>query len=172
MSRRIVYLKMVLEDYLLLIRHVDLVRKHAIEDWIAQAKHQARAEGEVNVDASLDQPQAAVRLVYHWVEAVDRMIRGPERHAGSVLHEYTFHLRHYCNEFGHVFDEHSHMQILNCRVGPRFLNLLAEIVREDRKSTRLNSSHLVISYAVFCLKKKNTKRVKPTVSMHRDTHAI
>src|SRR2546426_5768176 len=30
-----------------------------------------------------------------------------------------------------------------------------EVTREDRKSTRLNSSHLVISYAVFCLKKKN-----------------
>src|SRR5205807_8698911 len=28
----------------------------------------------------------------------------------------------------------------------------------DRKSTRLNSSHLVISYAVFCLKKKKTKK--------------
>src|SRR5256885_9151871 len=28
----------------------------------------------------------------------------------------------------------------------------------DRKSTRLNSSHLVISYAVFCLKKKNNVR--------------
>src|SRR3989442_2591798 len=28
---------------------------------------------------------------------------------------------------------------------------------EDRKSTRLNSSHVRISYAVFCLKKKNTK---------------
>src|SRR5256885_12401944 len=28
----------------------------------------------------------------------------------------------------------------------------------DRKSTRLNSSHLVISYAVFCLKKKNAQR--------------
>src|SRR5438034_2022629 len=28
-------------------------------------------------------------------------------------------------------------------------------VAEDRKSTRLNSSHTVISYAVFCLKKKN-----------------
>src|SRR5258708_14529408 len=27
---------------------------------------------------------------------------------------------------------------------------------EDRKSTRLNSSHQIISYAVFCLKKKNT----------------
>src|SRR5205807_4620677 len=29
----------------------------------------------------------------------------------------------------------------------------------DRKSTRLNSSHLVISYAVFCLKKKNYKKL-------------
>src|SRR2546426_2702918 len=31
----------------------------------------------------------------------------------------------------------------------------AGLVQGDRKSTRLNSSHLVISYAVFCLKKKN-----------------
>src|SRR2546426_3973389 len=30
----------------------------------------------------------------------------------------------------------------------------------DRKSTRLNSSHLVISYAVFCLKKKKTLLLK------------
>src|SRR5438034_2191105 len=30
----------------------------------------------------------------------------------------------------------------------------------DRKSTRLNSSHTVISYAVFCLKKKKTKQNK------------
>src|SRR5256885_10764240 len=30
----------------------------------------------------------------------------------------------------------------------------ATLFPEDRKSTRLNSSHLVISYAVFCLKKK------------------
>src|SRR5256885_12219892 len=30
-------------------------------------------------------------------------------------------------------------------------------VHGDRKSTRLNSSHLVISYAVFCLKKKKTQ---------------
>src|SRR2546426_8513762 len=30
--------------------------------------------------------------------------------------------------------------------------------RADRKSTRLNSSHLVISYAVFCLKKKKKKK--------------
>src|SRR5688500_20051648 len=31
----------------------------------------------------------------------------------------------------------------------------------DRKSTRLNSSHLVISYAVFCLKKKNIAQATP-----------
>src|SRR5690606_39955450 len=31
--------------------------------------------------------------------------------------------------------------------------------RQDRKSTRLNSSHVKISYAVFCLKKKNKNRV-------------
>src|SRR2546426_6558021 len=31
---------------------------------------------------------------------------------------------------------------------------LSELAALDRKSTRLNSSHLVISYAVFCLKKK------------------
>src|SRR5205807_5385581 len=30
----------------------------------------------------------------------------------------------------------------------------------DRKSTRLNSSHLVISYAVFCLKKKKKKKIE------------
>src|SRR2546426_9287610 len=34
----------------------------------------------------------------------------------------------------------------------------ANLPRTDRKSTRLNSSHLVISYAVFCLKKKNYPR--------------
>src|SRR5256885_12727610 len=32
----------------------------------------------------------------------------------------------------------------------------AELAHADRKSTRLNSSHLVISYAVFCLKKNTT----------------
>src|SRR5256885_9636196 len=33
----------------------------------------------------------------------------------------------------------------------------------DRKSTRLNSSHLVISYAVFCLKKKKTLHTRGTI---------
>src|SRR6266540_3261416 len=40
-------------------------------------------------------------------------------------------------------------------VVPRLLRPL--LANGDRKSTRLNSSHITISYAVFCLKKKNTE---------------
>src|SRR5690625_7070235 len=39
-------------------------------------------------------------------------------------------------------------------------------LRADRKSTRLNSSHVAISYAVFCLKKKNT-RWSPVTDLSR-----
>src|SRR5690625_2013519 len=39
-------------------------------------------------------------------------------------------------------------------VGQRFFNINVFTRFEDRKSTRLNSSHVAISYAVFCLKKK------------------
>src|SRR5437773_7767209 len=34
---------------------------------------------------------------------------------------------------------------------------LSKLLSKDRKSTRLNSSHITISYAVFCLKKKNIR---------------
>src|SRR5256885_4349240 len=57
--------------------------------------------------------------------------------------------------------------IIRCRCGPAGMTAINETWRwrrrtaggrtdtvKDRKSTRLNSSHLVISYAVFCLKKK------------------
>src|SRR2546426_8558145 len=40
-------------------------------------------------------------------------------------------------------------------VGPGNEPIETLAAEEDRKSTRLNSSHLVISYAVFCLQKKN-----------------
>src|SRR5256885_4364274 len=39
-------------------------------------------------------------------------------------------------------------------LGLRDAKVMRSQPRRDRKSTRLNSSHLVISYAVFCLKKK------------------
>src|SRR2546426_8591994 len=41
-------------------------------------------------------------------------------------------------------------------------------IEPDRKSTRLNSSHLVISYAVFCLKKKKQKQ--NTTHLHNRTN--
>src|SRR5256885_5357603 len=41
------------------------------------------------------------------------------------------------------------------RTAYRLKSVVPRRTYEDRKSTRLNSSHLVISYAVFCLKKKN-----------------
>src|SRR5260221_1932258 len=40
-------------------------------------------------------------------------------------------------------------------------NIREALEERDRKSTRLNSSHTVISYAVFCLKKKKTKHRPP-----------
>src|ERR1022692_2810881 len=55
--------------------------------------------------------------------------------------------------------------------------VLRQITSPDRKSTRLNSSHLVISYAVFCLKKKkkthtHSQRVTTLVqSSHTTTTA-
>src|SRR5687768_17980431 len=50
---------------------------------------------------------------------------------------------------------------------PRALDALAH-GHEDRKSTRLNSSHGYISYAVFCLKKKKTK-IKATETAETET---
>src|SRR3712207_8121495 len=49
------------------------------------------------------------------------------------------------------------------------LEVLARAIRQekgDRKSTRLNSSHANISYAVFCLKKKNTNPLTFTLLIH------
>src|SRR2546426_6945153 len=43
---------------------------------------------------------------------------------------------------------------------PRAILPFGDHEEPDRKSTRLNSSHLVISYAVFCLKKKKNKKRK------------
>src|SRR5256885_11291057 len=49
---------------------------------------------------------------------------------------------------------------------------LAQTLHEtaDRKSTRLNSSHLVISYAVFCLKKKKTQHHTTDYHAHVIAH--
>src|SRR3989454_6994710 len=80
------------------------------------------------------------------------MIRRPPR---STLFPYTtlfrsFIVRHPDYFFGNT-PEHAFIQPDNLEI---LINHLKCAAFEDRKSTRLNSSHLVISYAVFCLKKK------------------
>src|SRR2546421_9484568 len=51
----------------------------------------------------------------------------------------------------------------------RTLETMSATYPEDRKSTRLNSSHDQISYAVFCLKKKKTNYDKRHASGYADT---
>src|SRR3989454_8447137 len=99
------------------------------------------------------------------------MIRRPPR---STLFPYTtlfrsvidrrFHGRELHRDLGphgaHGLT-HGSDQGLGGDAGPYYHLHIARHIRmltqgQDRKSTRLNSSHLVISYAVFCLKKKNT----------------
>src|SRR5262245_64933480 len=50
-------------------------------------------------------------------------------------------------------------RLYDARHAPVLVARHRELVPEDRKSTRLNSSHLGNSYAVFCLKKKTDKNL-------------
>src|SRR5690349_23124664 len=54
-------------------------------------------------------------------------------------------------------------------VGFGAIQLVEARLERDRKSTRLNSSHVEISYAVFCLKKKKKKQQAPSGS---DMHTV
>src|SRR5258708_17554106 len=64
-----------------------------------------------------------------------------------------------------------------CHVAPRGAEARAakcQHCTQDRKSTRLNSSHQIISYAVFCLKKKkkNRTKIRTRVTRQADLRAI
>src|SRR5947207_10756228 len=95
------------------------------------------------------------------------MIRRPPR---STLFPYTTLFRSYCHQAspGAAEIKESDRQWLDRegRVKPES--------SQDRKSTRLNSSHTVISYAVFCLKKKKkgenlkNKSVRLTVNRRKE----
>src|SRR3989442_3328014 len=75
------------------------------------------------------------------------MIRRPPR---STLFPYTTLFRSYW-----VADRSIAREIKRTMTsGSRFPLIYPKVVSTDRKSTRLNSSHVRISYAVFCLKKK------------------
>src|SRR3712207_6968418 len=97
------------------------------------------------------------------------MIRRPPR---STLFPYTTLFRSLFAALDHEAWErsgHDPVRLLGEISSARFAELAAdaetvvtvrELADEDRKSTRLNSSHANISYAVFCLKKKK-KRYAP-----------
>src|SRR5256885_8770548 len=96
------------------------------------------------------------------------MIRRPPR---STLFPYTtlfrsdaqtmqiHHGKHhqaYITNLNNALNKHPELLDTSLEELLRGMNSVPEDIR-DRKSTRLNSSHLVISYAVFCLKKKKEK---------------
>src|SRR5207244_12379452 len=74
------------------------------------------------------------------------MIRRPPR---STLFPYTTLFRSW----------RSRASRSSCSIRTRTRRLVIWRKTPDRKSTRLNSSHQIISYAVFCLKKKKTKEI-------------
>src|SRR5256885_3532328 len=86
------------------------------------------------------------------------MIRRPPR---STLFPYTTLFRS-----SRIDILHRHRARRRAVALPEFRPTHRLLVRKDRKSTRLNSSHLVISYAVFCLKKKTDDGAHPAAAEH------
>src|SRR3712207_8501327 len=86
------------------------------------------------------------------------MIRRPPR---STLFPYTTLFRSLLERFVAVLDENPNVVLATSNRYLLFDNGDTSIFETDRKSTRLNSSHANISYAVFCLKKK-----KNSTSLH------
>src|SRR5690348_17829139 len=85
------------------------------------------------------------------------MIRRPPR---STLFPYTTLFRSH-RHAGRVHvraDGHRQRAHRGAAQADRYPPEVRRALRGDRKSTRLNSSHPSISYAVFCLKKKNKKK--------------
>src|SRR3712207_8555932 len=102
------------------------------------------------------------------------MIRRPPR---STLFPYTTLFRSHADDVLHA-SEHRRRRLLSRRLRLRLrleevdvdvddaverADPLLDRAVEDRKSTRLNSSHANISYAVFCLKKKKQTPIVPSI---------
>src|SRR5689334_23654931 len=90
------------------------------------------------------------------------MIRRPPR---STLFPYTTLFRSgngFGTRYAEDFELYAQYGLTHHRLSIEWARIEPEEGRrdEDRKSTRLNSSHSSISYAVFCLKKKKKKKQK------------
>src|SRR2546429_6994971 len=87
------------------------------------------------------------------------MIRRPPR---STLFPYTTLFRSL-----HALRDHQPVNAIRCEIFHVAIEETSALaVEKDRKSTRLNSSHGYISYAVFCLKKKKKQRITSSVTYH------
>src|SRR5689334_23638877 len=88
------------------------------------------------------------------------MIRRPPR---STLFPYTTLFRSHRRGRGQVGPTQRADDVVAARVRRSGSGTLFGPTRTDRKSTRLNSSHSSISYAVFCLKKKKNNQEEPAL---------
>src|SRR5258707_9607509 len=96
------------------------------------------------------------------------MIRRPPR---STLFPYTTLFRSHCNQgFSQGLQASNAlfvMPIIRVDQSHERSSVDENHLRLDRKSTRLNSSHANISYAVFCLKKKKKNNKISNVKLHK-----
>src|SRR5690606_41163944 len=75
----------------------------------------------------------------------------------ALVHQSTLHVAQVSASMTGLVLSHDLVDGLDHRLGMPVGSTAVPVVQTDRKSTRLNSSHVKISYAVFCLKKKNKK---------------
>src|SRR5256885_7133761 len=99
----------------------------------------------------LDQMERAERQLLHERHLVSKELAGLERESrprpGAALLVQ--------DQVGVMVNEEDHLRLHGMWSGFDLEDAYAAVEAVDRKSTRLNSSHLVISYAGFCLKKTN-----------------
>src|SRR5436309_11967605 len=107
---------------------------------------------ETSHDTRCHQCLARARLIFFFL-----MIRRPPR---STLFPYTTLFR----------SEHDQIARPRDQIAEKFLG--ASPMVKDRKSTRLNSSHVKISYAVFCLKKKKKTISHPLNHITQRKYAV
>src|SRR5699024_5801640 len=123
-------------------RHADMYPAGSIpEPETLFDDHSTRSKAVQQVRMSIADDLTAVDLK----EETPEELRGPEKVRERASWNYQRYMRDYLQT----------VQAIDDGVG-RILDYLEEegLAEEDRKSTRLNSSHVSISYAVFCLNKK------------------
>src|SRR5690554_7664629 len=114
--------------------------------------------------SGMPQPAAGVLVVFCMAWGVWCLLRSRRRHCAS-------------ERKGLRYQRNTGWELWQPGTGWQPVRVLAgSLVTRDRKSTRLNSSHVRISYAVFCLKKKKNKEknkkttIKEDVSQERTKH--